>query len=257
MTFSEQIVYAMFKPSKYREILKLSTGRHVLFVFLMMLVLSIVSFVVPTAATIAGFGGFENLFTEKLPALEYKNGRLEIEKRFEMGFGVYNVIIDTSVAGVSNDMIDRDGINIAIGSKYARAVIVYGDQAGEQGNISLAGLLFNGFNNDTLVKLIPTIYIALFISILFVGIGFFIKYGIFALLLAIWTNSINKHYDMGLYFSQVFLVCFYGMTFGYIVSNFNAALGLLPQTLVSIITVFISMNIITSAFFSLRKDIQL
>jgi len=256
MTFSEQIVNAMLKPSKYKDILKLKKGRHILFIIVMMLVLSIVAFVVPTAATIAGFGGFEKLFAEKLPPLEYKNGTLEIEKKFEMGFGVYNVIIDTSVAGISNDMLDRDGINIAIGSKDVRVVIVYGDKAGEQGKMSLAGLLFDGFNNESLVNMIPTIYVALFISTFFVGIGFFVKYGIFALILAIWTNSINKYYEMGLYFSEVFMVCFYGMTFGYIVSNFNAALGLFSQTIVSIVTVFISMNIISSAFYSFRKDIQ-
>ena len=59
MTFSEQIVYGWFKPSKYKDMIELPRRRFVAYVIVMMLVLSIVSYVVPTASIIFGFGGFE------------------------------------------------------------------------------------------------------------------------------------------------------------------------------------------------------
>lgn len=62
MTFSEQIVYGWFKPSKYKDMIELPRRRFVAYVIVMMLVLSIVSYVVPTASIIFGFGGFEKLF---------------------------------------------------------------------------------------------------------------------------------------------------------------------------------------------------
>lgn len=52
MTFSEQIVYGWFKPSKYKDMIELPRRRFVVYVIVMMLVLSIVSYVVPTASII-------------------------------------------------------------------------------------------------------------------------------------------------------------------------------------------------------------
>ena len=66
MTFSEQIVYGWFKPSKYKDMIELPRRRFVAYVIAMMLVLAIVSYVVPTASIISGFGGFEKLFTQSL-----------------------------------------------------------------------------------------------------------------------------------------------------------------------------------------------
>ena len=54
MTFSEQIVYGWFKPSKYKDMIELPRRRFVAYVIVMMLVLSIVSYVVPTASIIFG-----------------------------------------------------------------------------------------------------------------------------------------------------------------------------------------------------------
>ena len=96
MSFSEQIVYAMFKPSKYKEMLELKKSRFVVFVIVLMLALGIVRVAVPTAAVITGFGGFENLFINKISPMEYKDDKLSIEEKFEMSVGTYKVIIDTS-----------------------------------------------------------------------------------------------------------------------------------------------------------------
>lgn len=54
MTFSEQIVYGWFKPSKYKDMIELPRRRFVAYVIAMMLVLAIVSYVVPTASIISG-----------------------------------------------------------------------------------------------------------------------------------------------------------------------------------------------------------
>ena len=44
MTFSEQIVYGWFKPSKYKDMIELPRRRFVAYVIAMMLVLAIVSY---------------------------------------------------------------------------------------------------------------------------------------------------------------------------------------------------------------------
>lgn len=256
MTFSEQIVYAMFKPSKYKEMIKLKTGRSVLFIFVMMLVLGIVSFLIPVGAYITGFGGFERLFMERMGELEYKNGELSIDAPFEMRFGSDNILIDTSVEKITDEMLDRDGIYFAVGSKVIRMTFVLDGETLDYTSVSLDSLLHEGFNNESLCQKIPAIYGYLVLAFVFTCLGFFIKYAFIALVFSIVINSMNKQFEFGLSYGQVFMICFYGQTLGYILSNFNAALGLLPQMLVSTIGVFITIHMITYSAAVMRNDRQ-
>ena len=83
MNFSEQIVYAMFKPSKYKEMIKLKTSRFVGFTIVLMLVLGIVTFAVPAGAYIMGFGGFEKLFTNKMSNIRMARCPLKIRSIYQ------------------------------------------------------------------------------------------------------------------------------------------------------------------------------
>ena len=82
MTFSEQIVYGWFKPSKYKDMIELPRRRFVVYVIVMMLVLAIVSYVVPTASIISGFGGFEKLFTQSLGEVNYTDDTLSVSNNW-------------------------------------------------------------------------------------------------------------------------------------------------------------------------------
>lgn len=256
MTFSEQIVYAMFKPSKYKELVNLKTGRSVLFTIVLTIVLGIVTFLIPTGAFITGFGGFEKLFSKRMGELEYSDNSLKIERPFEMSFDYNNVLIDTSAERVADDMLDRDGMYIAVGSKTIRFAFVNDTKVADYASMALDTLLFEGFNNDTLVKYIPAIYGYLFMTFLMTCAGFFIKYGFIALVFTIWINAVNKQLQLGLSYGQVFMLCFYGQTFGIILSNFNAALGWLPQIIVSMIGVFVSVHMITASVALMREGDQ-
>lgn len=257
MTFSEQIVYAMFKPSKYKELVNLKAGRSVLFIIVLTIVLGIVTFVIPMGALITGFGGFEKLFSQRIGALEYSNNSLSIEEPFEMSFDYNNVLIDTSEESISDEKMDRNGMYIAVGSKNIRLAFVNGSQVMDYASLGLDAILSEGFNNSTLCRYIPAIYGYLFITFLFTCAGFFIKYGFIALVFTIWINSVNKHLQLGLSYGQVFMICFYGQTLGIILSNFNAALGWLPQFIVSLVGVFVSVHMITASVALMREGDQL
>lgn len=256
MTFSEQIVYAMFKPSRYKEMVNLKTGRSVLFIVVMMLVLGIVSFLVPTGAYITGFGGFETLFTERMGTMEYKDGELSIDRPFEMSYDYNNILIDTSVESITNEMMDKDGAYMAVGSKTLRMTFAYDGEVIDYMTVPLDTLIEEGFTNESLCDIIPNIYAYLVLVFILTSIGYFIKYAVIALILSIFYNSLNKQFEFGLSYGQVFMVCFYGQTFGYILSNFNAALGLLPQLLVSSVSIFISIHMITYSAALMKSDKQ-
>lgn len=257
MTFSEQIIYAMFKPSKYKELLELKKSRAVGFIIVMMLVLGIVTFVVPTGAYIAGFGGFTNLFENKLGSIKYNDDKLVLDKPFEVVFGSTHVLIDTEDEMVSDDKLVKNGVYFAIGSKKLRLAFVTDRHPTDYNVIMLGSILPNGLDSKMLVDFIPGIYLYLVITFLFTCAGFFIKYGFLALICSIWINSVNHRLELGLSFGDVFLICFYGQTFSMVLVNFNAALGLLPGMLVSIVSMFIAINIISAATIYMNKGNQI
>ena len=256
MTFSEQIVYGMFKPSKYKEILELKKGRTVLYVIVLMLVLGIVAFLIPTAALITGFGGFEKLFTQKVAPFSFSDGELTIERPFEMTFDYNNILIDSSVETITDNMLEKDGIYYAAGSKTIRLSYVLGRNIYDYQAVELKYLLPEGLDNQMMCEFIPGIY--LFLVLMFLGtcLGFFIKYAIYALILSICIQSVNKRMELGLSYGQVFMLCFYGQSFAMVLTNFNMALGLLPTTLVSIVGIFVSIHIITTATLGMSKTNQ-
>ncbi len=256
MTFSEQLWYGLFKPSKYKEILQLRARRAVLYVAVIVLALGLVTFVVPTAAIIAGFGGMEKLFSESMAPVSYDGESLTIEKPFKMSAQGTIFVIDSEAYTVPDQKLDLDGTYIALGSKNLRMATVIGGEVWMDSIIPLEQVLGPGFSNESLIDMIPAIYISLFLSYLMMSLLFFLKYGFCALVLSILYNSMNKQFELGLSYGQVFMVCFYGMSLGMLITNFNNAMGLISPNLVSMITIFVSIHFMTTAMASMRRDRQ-
>ena len=213
MTFSEQIVYGWFKPSKYKDMIELPRRRYVAYVIVMMLVLSIVSYVVPTASIISGFGGFEKLFTQSLGEVNYTDDTLSVSNNFDMHINAANFLVDTSQETVQNESLKKQGMFLAVGSKTVRISMVLGSKVTDYGVYYLSDYLQDGFNNDSLVAMIPSIYAVLFVTLLGTMLSYFVKYAVVALLFSILVNSMNHQFHLNLQFGQVFALCFYGQSF--------------------------------------------
>lgn len=254
MTFSEQVWYGLFKPSKYKELLELKKSRSVIYILVILLVLGLVTFVVPTAAIIAGFGGMNKLFSETMAPVAYDGNQLTIEEPFRMNVTDTVFIIDSTYYTVPDKELERDGTYIAVGSKNVRMTTIIGGEKWMDTITPIEQVLAPGFSNDSLVGMIPAIYVSLFLCYLIMCILFFVKYGFFALMLSFIINSMNKQMEAGLSFGQVYMVCFYGMSLGMLLTNFNIAMGLLSPFIVSTATVFLSMNFMTIAIVSMRKS---
>ncbi len=256
MTFSEQIWYGLFKPSKYKEVIELRAGRSVLYILTILLVLGFVTFVVPTAAIITGFGGMNKLFTETMAPVTYDGEVLNIEKPFKLFAGSTRFVINSDYETVPDEELESDGAYIALGSKNIRVATVLAGQMWSDSIIPLDQVLAKGFNNQSLVGLIPAIYMSLFVCFLLNCLLYFAKYGFCALVLTLLYNSMNKQFQLGLSFGKVYMVCFYGLSLGALLTNFNLAMGLFNPNIVSIITVIVSINMMTTAMMSMRKDNQ-
>ncbi len=254
MTFSEQIVYGMFRPGKYKELLDLKKGRSVAYVIVMMLVLGIVGFLIPVSATVAGFGGFTELFEKKMAPITYEEGTMSIERPFSLNLGTVKVVINTEKDHVTEERVKAPGAYVAFGAKYVNLYISAGGKVDDFGGYKLTDIFPPRLDNQTLVRAVPYIYVYLAVGFLFSCVGYFIKYAIVALIFSIAVNGINKQLALGLTFGQVFMLCFYGQTAAMILSNFNTALGLLPSMIVSVVGIFISVHMMTTSLVMMRHD---
>ena len=256
MTLSEQIVYGLIKPSRYGELIKLKKGRFATYTVVMMLALSIITFAIPIAAIITGFGGFEKLFSKNMASIEYSEGELSIEKPFEMSVGYLNIIIDTENAMVSKDELKRDGIYYTFGKEKFNLVYIVGKQVLSEQSLPVSQIFHEGFNNKSLIDSIPGIYAALVAAFFAVAVGYFLKYGFFALILALCVKSINRRLEINLSFGELFMICFYSQSLFMFINNINAALGFFPSAILSIIGFFVAINFVSTALITISKTKQ-
>lgn len=254
MTFSEQIVYALFRPAKYKEMLKLPRRRFVAYVIVMMLVLGIVGFVIPTASIISGFGGFEKLFSSSIGEVRYENGALSVSHDFDMHINYANFLVDTTKETIPNSSLKKQGMFVAVGSKTVRISAVVGSKVTDYGVYHLSDYLMDGFNNQNLLNMIPTIYASLAFAFIGTMLSYFIKYAIVALLFSLLVNGMNRQFQLNLTFGQVFSLCFYGQSFAMLFSNFNEAISLLPSLLVSVIGIFVTVHMITMSVALMKNE---
>lgn len=253
MTFSEQIVYAMSKPGRYGEMIKLKKNRSILYVLVICLAIGIITFVVPMGALIASFGGFEKLCDKQLSTLRYEDGKLALDTKFSLKTEDVTIIINTEKTSGKDESINRNGMYLTIGSRKAVLLYTVNGQHYEYGSVELRTFLSDGFNAAKLKKLIPFIYVYLVVMFIGTCIGTFVKYAICALFLVLCIKKYINERELRLSFGQMFMLCFYGESLGVIISNFNAALGLFPQFFVSLICVFISVRMVAAAVAMLER----
>ena len=135
--------------------------------------------------------------------------------------------------------------------------MVLGSKVTDYGVYYLSDYLPDGFNNDSLVAMIPSIYAALFVTLLGTMLSYFVKYAVVALLFSILVNSMNHQFHLNLRFGQVFALCFYGQSFSMILSNFNQAIAFLPGLLVSVVGIFVTVHMITVSVALIKDEREL
>ncbi len=255
MSFFEQLAASITKPSKYFALAKDSLRHKNTYIIVTAIIMSIMTFVIPAAAVIAGFGGFNNLFSKSMPAMSFEDGVFKASKHFDMEISSVHFYVDTSKEAVTmtDEMSEEYALYINFGSKKYSIIMSQGDE----GNVTLASgnlteILPEGFDNDMLVQTIPLIYAGLFFDFLVVAIGKAINYMIYSLILMIFVLPIIKKYDNILTVSECFYFCYFAVTFAMLVESINQALGyLIPSFIVLIIGFFFTVRCIFKAIASL------
>ena len=90
-------VTSIIRINKLAEICVENSKKFIAYVIFMSVLVSFMSFLVPSASRIYSFGGFRKLFLEEFPAFTVKNGSLIADKKFEMRMNNAYLVINTDI----------------------------------------------------------------------------------------------------------------------------------------------------------------
>gem|GEM_PF-2192328 len=239
-----------------------SASKFVNYVVFISLFVALIVFGVPTASKIFSFGGFYKLFTSTMPQFEMgEDKKLVSDKRFEMNISNVTIIMDTSIDTFVFGDFEEEGLYIAIGAGKTKMIQLYDvnddSSYNEIYNYPNEVLFNKGFNNQTLVSMIPLFYVMLFVSFCIVATYFAAKYLVLAVIFAIVSRSLTNISKLPMTFRDSFRMCFYSQTISIILVNVNASVGYFVGPLImSIIGIIITTVIIHMAMGPHMPDID-
>jgi len=244
----EQLRISIMSPKQLVGLSVLKVSRFVRYVFLLGLLVTIMTYIVPAAATIAGFGGFNKLFREKMPDFYVKNGEMYSAEPFSVAIGDYEIIIDTSEDAVPTDKYIGKFLTIAIGKRRVQVAVSQNGLTDVAIDQKVSDYFEDGFNREMLINAIPGFYIAIGLMGLFSLAGVILKYLAASVIYMLLAWSLVKTSGLDITRGNCFRLCFYAQTVGILLVNINKALGyLLPSLLVSAVGIFLSLRYIAKS----------
>ncbi len=245
----EQLRICIMSPKQMIGLSQLPVGKFIKYTLFMGLILQIMLYVIPVVVTLIHFGGFQNLFTNKMPEFHVAGGKLHAEEPFTIGLGSYQIVVDTSAPEVNRDSLGSVPLTFAIGSEKVQAIVTENGLQEVLVSQKVSDYFPDGFNREELVSAIPGFYMAIVLAGLFlmiITLGKYLLGALFYMLLA-WPLARNT----GLYLNKgnIFRFCFYAQTIGMLLVNVNKATGTyIPSVIVSMVGIFITMRLIFKTF---------
>ena len=239
-----QLGYAITKPSAYKNMLKLDWQKRVMFLCLLMVLTTMIQYVIPASAMITGFGGFENLFLNRVAAFTFENGQLEVEKVISISDGaLMSFKVDTSVDAYGKDDFEKDGYPMQCLVSKSNIILLQYDRVTEFlfSDPSMEGV---SVTNESLLRIIPVIYIGMIVLFGFYTIENLLIYLFISLIFAISGLSINATLHTKLSFGSIYMIALYSGTAAWIISSVNTVLGAPVSSLI----LSIGSVILTSIF---------
>ena len=241
----DQFVYAISNSREYKKLTSQSMGRVLNFALLMAFMLSLITYVLPTLAFHVGVGGLENLFLNKIPKFEIKNGVMTIEEPIEIqGNGVSIVVNSDEDTFSAKNLKYEQAIEILISKKN---VVV--QDLGQVFIISLDKLEDITLNNQSLTKGISYIYFAEGITLFFMIIGQFCWYLLSAFGYACFGLSlVYLHKKQNFTLSRLFKIAIYSKVLCAMIGAMNEVLhSVVPFELWYSISMFVTFFYISRA----------
>ena len=238
-----------------------NSSGFMLYVIFISILVAVMSYGVPAASRISSFGGFKNLFSSTLPAFSYNNGVLEADKKFEMKLSSCYVELDSSIDEFRRENFDSAGIYITFAKRRVK-MISYLDTENKESyyeiySIKNEAMFWDGFSNRDLINMIPSIYIMMAISGVFVALVSALKCLFVAMMLTMFYRTTTQIIKLPMTLGDTYHLCFYSQTISILLVNTNAAVGYYVSSFfASIVGVIISAIVVKKALAPHMPDID-
>ena len=233
----EQLRIGILQPKQLIGLSDLTVGRFIRYCLFLGLLIELMLYVIPVAATIIHVG-----FT-------VSSGQLEAERPFSIQLGTYDIVVDTSASTVPEDSLGSAQLTFALGRNRFQAIVTENGLQEVLVNQKIGDYLPDGFDRKQLISAIPGFYIALILTGLFMLILTLGKYLLASLLYMLLAWPIVKNTGLYLNKGNVFRLCFYAQTIGMLLVNVNKATGgYIPGMIVSAVGIFITIRLIFKTF---------
>lgn len=251
MNFFEQIFYAVAKPKQYYKLSKVSGGRLTGFVFLLMLIVTIISTVFPIINVFVGSDGIFNQIDNELPYFEMKNGNLFVEERYENSDNDTYILVDTNVDSFNYEDIDKSYNQVVLISKTN----YFQYSSGRTQELAFRDFKEFDFNKDIIQVFKPFIYIILVLVVIFIYLfvvgGYFFTSLLYSLV-GLFVSSVNK---IRLPFGMIFKVAVYSKV---TIKLLYTLIGIFDQSMPSgvknIIAIIVTCTYVVFGILSHKSD---
>ena len=257
----ELFVTSIIRIKKLAQLVVDNPSKFVSYVVFISFLIGVMTFAVPSASRIVSFGGFHNLFKNSMPEFSVSNGNLNADKKFEMKLSNSYIIMDTTKDAFFVVVFENTGIYFALGKKNVKMVNYshngVRNSYTEIYSFKISEIFPDGFNNDTLVRLIPAFYIMLIISFLMIAFLSAFKYLLLSGLYIIYARSATQFSKLPMTLNNTFQLCFYAQTIAIILVKTNEAIGYVVYPVIaSVIGVIITLAVISNAMKPHMPDID-
>lgn len=257
ITMADRFLIAMFSPKEYQSLFREKTGKVVQFLILLMLMVTMIRYVIPTLAFVAGMGGMKNIIMQEIPDFSLQNGQFALDERIEKEDevnGIY-VLCDTEIDKFTKEDIPQGVVEAVLISKTN--MLIYNELTGMTGAVQ--DTAFSDFkeitiNNKTLADMSGVIYFVMgifYITLFFVELVKYMMVGLFySMFMLMYASAFNIPHP----FQKIYKTSMYAQATGTIVYAVTCCIGSSMLMFAgSIFEVLISISIMRKVLFPIRK----
>lgn len=228
-TLIDSLITAMFAPKEYNKLLKLSTGKIIRYVLVVLLLVCLIQYAIPSLGAIAGLGGVEGILMNETPTFALEDGKFYLEEKIEQVDEVSGVclIIDTTVDEYTKEDVPANMMQAVMVSQSNMLVYnsVYGMGAMVESQ-SFEDLKDLTITNQTVADMSGFIYASLAFLFVIVWFAAIVEYLLTALFYTVVMCLFVKAVIPDLTFGTVYKVAVFAQTIGVIVESITYSLGM-------------------------------
>lgn len=246
----DQFEIACLRPGKYSELLPLKKGRKLLYFLILLALLTCIEVVIPMLAWNFSVGGIKNYILKDIPAFTISDQKFSMDEKVDLEFGgaIHLVIDDSKEKYTLNDLEGEYPAEIMISQSNAlidSMDMVQEIRFSEFGNAEIT--------NKSLLVLVPFIRISMGLYVLMMAVTRGGMYLFWALGYAlICKGMVRTPVGRTVSFADAFTFSFYAKTLFAIVDSINICIGgKIDETILIIVSVFVTMAYIRKAEFSM------